>query len=176
MTNDEKFRLVLWLNFKKIHPEFISPHFVAKLPHVVPRQHILPSILLMNICSVDLHFHWYCIRNRRHTAHVCGTLNSLKRIECRGIQVVLEWYKYQIVESAETCSRSRLVTLFMIKKAVFLCGCTVWWNWPAQYKCIIEVRCFSAWVRLLKNNFLLIYFLTYFLIYLLHGSESFLRS
>jgi hypothetical protein len=93
---------------------------------VVPGQRILPSILLMNIGSVDLHFHLYSIQNSRHTAHVCGTLNSLKRVEWQGIQVVLECYKYlKIVESAETCSRSRLVTVFMIHKAVFLFDYTV---------------------------------------------------
>ena len=77
MTNDDKFQLVLWLNLKKkIHPEFISPHFVSNLPPVVPGQRILPSILLMNIGSVDLRFHLYCRQNSSHTAHVCGTLNS----------------------------------------------------------------------------------------------------
>jgi len=89
MTNDEKFRLVLWLNLKK-KQEFISPHFVDNLPHVVHGQRILPSILLMNIGSVELHFHLYCIRNSRHTTHVRGTLNSLKRVEWQGMQVALE--------------------------------------------------------------------------------------
>jgi len=71
MTNDKKFQLSLWLNLK-IHPEFISPHFVANLPHVVPGQRVLPSILLMNIGSVDLHFHLYCTQNSRlHGRFLC---------------------------------------------------------------------------------------------------------
>ena len=56
---------------------------------MVPVQRILPPILLMNIGSVDLRFHLYCIQNSRHTARVCGTLNILKRVEWQGIQVVL---------------------------------------------------------------------------------------